>query len=162
LHFCQEYLYSGWQQPFSFHLPDDGHLVDVEHTLNPMVFWSLFCIFAGSIYIFWITPSFLIFIFQQGWAIAHFENVRLRCLTSKKSAILKFAHFLHLRSFQKSDCVISHFVAHWKSAKKVQLHICTFLKSEKMCNRTFLKSNKMCDLLFLKSDKMWDCTLAHF
>jgi len=57
----------------------------------------------------------------------------------KKSMIWNqhfFCIFLHIRAFWKSDCAITLFLHFFKEWQKVQLHILTFLKSDKMCDRT--------------------------
>jgi len=66
---------------------------------------------------------------MQGWAIAHFENVRSLFFLCEKSAIWKFAHFSHIRSFWKSEYAIaqSHI---FKERKNVRSHIRTFSKSK--------------------------------
>jgi len=69
-----------------------------------------------------------------------------RSFLSEKSAIWKFAHFSHIRSFRKSECAIAHFFHIFKERKNVQSHIRTFLKSEITCDRTFAHCQraKMC------------------
>jgi len=72
-------------------------------------------------------------------------------LNMQKSAILKFAHFLHIRSFWKSDCAIAHFAAHLKIAKKcANAHLQILCKQQNVQshNYTFLKSNQICNRLF--------------
>jgi len=71
----------------------------------------------------------------QGWAIAHFENVRSLFLKCD----LKLAQ--------------SHF---WKEWQKVRSHNCTFEKCDRKCDRpiALLKSAKMCDVW------MYECAIA--
>jgi len=63
-----------------------------------------------------------------------------------KKCDLEFAHFLHIRFFERANVQSLIFLHIFKEPKNVQLHIHTILKSKKMCDCTFSKSEnvRMC------------------
>jgi len=91
------------------------HIQYIEYHINQQSLVLLSSVLSSVLVsvIFGITNPFTVHgaeTCRQGWAISHFENVRSLFFLCKKSVIRKFAHF-------------------W--------HICSFRKSEKMCDRTF-------------------------
>jgi len=77
---------------------------------------------------------------------ANVQKCAKKCEKSANSHF--FCTFSHICSFQKSDCEITLFSHFFKEQKNVRLHICTFLKSNKMCDCTFahFQRAKMCDV----------------
>jgi len=77
----------------------------------------------------------------------------------QKRCDFKIRTFLHIltHSLIWKERLCDHtFFALFQRAKKVRSHICTFLKSDKMCNRTFahFQRAKMCDV------RMCECAIA--
>jgi len=107
----------------------------------------------------------------------HFEEATIKCnkqvgqlpfwkyaialFIEQKSAVWNFALFLHICSFQKSDCAIAPFCT-FEKCKKMWLHICSFERSDKKGQSHFWEEQQKCDCTistFEKSNKKSDCTI---